>query len=506
VYLAVTAAAVSVGTVLVALGFDYTVRQFMIVVFIHVPISVMVMVAVDLVALRAQYEPLGRYLGTADPGEASASAALVTVLNFPLGRALRTVTLHVVSFGAVMTALALAWNSWGDLGITAAQLGILWLAIVLLSVGHALIEYFATNRMLQPLATTLRVGADLQPAEEMLIIRVGTRQRMMFVSVFAVIVPLLFLAVTMLYKVDRVLQRAHVDGGRSMTLLRLWALLLVVGSVAAMTLLTRAMADEVNVSVARLLDGMRAIALQRFTIRLPRASTDEFDDLVVGFNLMAGGLEERERLHDAVARYMSPELADRITVDGVTLGGRVMRASVLFADIRDFTTLSEQLEPAAVVDLLNGYFAAVEPVVHEHGGWINKFGGDSLLAVFGVPVAVTDHASRALDAAIGLRRAVEAFNRTQTACGHPTVRVGVGVHSGELLAGNVGSPTRMEYTVIGDVVNVASRVEDMNKKLGTDILVTDAVLELCVGHYSTRAVSGVELKGKTGRFELHAVL
>jgi len=185
----------------------------------------------------------------------------------------------------------------------------------------------------------------------------------------------------------------------------------------------------------------------------------------------------------------------------------MISATMLFADIRGFTTISEKLSPAEVVELLNRYFAAVEPAIQENGGWINKFGGDSLLAVFGAPVPHTDHARRAIHAALAMRNALTAFNAEQAANGEPQVEIGVGIHSGTILAGNVGSPTRMEYTVIGDVVNVASRIDGLNKDWNTDILVSADTWEAAGlnGLISVRAMPPVALKGKSQLTQVYAV-
>jgi adenylate cyclase len=233
-------------------------------------------------------------------------------------------------------------------------------------------------------------------------------------------------------------------------------------------------------------------------------TTDEFARLFDGFNHMTEGLRERERLRDAFGRYLAPELAEEVMKRGVRLGGDTINATVLFADIRGFTTLSEDLLPEQVVDLLNRYFAAVEPVIQAHGGWINKFGGDSLLAVFGAPVPHADHARRALQAALALRAALAEFNQHQEAQGGPIIHIGMGVHTGSLVAGNVGSPTRMEYTVIGDIVNVASRIDGLNKEWHTDLLVSAEALAAAGLDIAARAMPPVAVKGKSQPIQVYA--
>ncbi len=215
-------------------------------------------------------------------------------------------------------------------------------------------------------------------------------------------------------------------------------------------------------------------------------TTDEFADVYDGFNRMTRGLEERERLRDAFGRYVAPEVADEIMRGPASLRGSTVDATVVFADIRGFTALSERLRPAEVVAFLNRYVAAVEPAIRAERGYINKFGGDSILAVFGAPVAEPEHVKRAVRAALGMSAALARFNAVESASGLDPVRIGIGIHCGEMVAGSVGSTERMEYTVIGDVVNVASRIQSLNKDYGTEILVSHESLR-AHGRRGTRA-------------------
>lgn len=202
-----------------------------------------------------------------------------------------------------------------------------------------------------------------------------------------------------------------------------------------------------------------------------------------GWVLVVHDQTQQKLLDEALDRYVSPEAADSLIQHGARLGGEVVAGSVLFADIRDFTSLAESLSSTEVVGLLNHYYAAVEPIVREEGGWIARFGGDSLLAVFGVPTFQPDHAYRAVQTAARIQAAVADFNLQQRLMGAPRLRVGIGVACGEMVAGNIGSPDRMEYTVIGDTVNLASRIEEMTKEWQVDILVSEPVfnqVEDCV--------------------------
>jgi adenylate cyclase len=185
-------------------------------------------------------------------------------------------------------------------------------------------------------------------------------------------------------------------------------------------------------------------------------------------------LAEGWRVRAAFGRYVSPEVVARIRADAPSLRGERREISVLFSDLRDFTTLSEGMPAEKVAAHLNEYFPAMTAAIFAERGMINDFIGDAVMAVFGAPLDDPDHALHAVRSAAAMERALRALNRQWTQAGRPALRMGIGIHSGEAFAGNVGGPRRVKYTVVGDPVNVGSRVEGLNKELGTTVLITDA--------------------------------
>ena len=222
----------------------------------------------------------------------------------------------------------------------------------------------------------------------------------------------------------------------------------------------------------RLIKGMECVGGCDFSSRLSVQSTDELGYLAYRFNQMVTELQESQQMRDLFGRYVSREVADQVLRKGAALGGEQVSATVLFADIRDFTGLSERLPAEQVVDILNRYYTRMVDVIIEHGGWVNKFGGDSLLAVFGVPIRQPDHALRAVRAAWQMNRALAGFNAEQAALGLPPLTIGVGISSGDMVAGNIGGTERLEYTVIGDPVNLAARLQTLTKEMGQPILLS----------------------------------
>lgn len=307
--------------------------------------------------------------------------------------------------------------------------------------------------------------------------------------------PLLFLAVTTYtYAVQMI--RAPRPATLLPNLLRLEAFTVGVG-----LFVTLVLAGTLGVS---LIESLQALSRHMDAVRegnldqqMPVMSNDEFGRLAEGFNAMVEGLQREEVIHRLFKLYVTPQVADYALQHGAERGGQLIEATAVFTDIRGFTSLTERMEPEALIALLNRYFEAMSAVVIQHGGLVNKFGGDSLLAVFGTPLnPMQDHALEAVRAAKDLLAALETFNGEQGARAEPRLRIGVGVATGSMIAGNVGGEERLEYTVIGDAVNVASRLENMTKRLDATILLNAAAARGVRDQLALQPMGRVEVRGK----------
>ncbi len=232
---------------------------------------------------------------------------------------------------------------------------------------------------------------------------------------------------------------------------------------------------------------------------------DEVARLKAGYNEMVDGLKEREELQDTFGKYMSIEIArELIKNHRFSLGGETIEAAVMFCDIRNFTPLSERMSAAEVVEFLNSYFRYVTPAIPLNNGVINKFIGDAVMAVFTPRMGSPDYAADAVRCAAAMRRGLAEFN----ASGKAPVKVdfGIGIHSGKVVAGNVGTFSRLEYTFIGDTVNIASRLQSKAKDFGTDIVVSAAAAEKARGSLGGSAafepLGRTQLKGRMETLEL----
>jgi len=217
---------------------------------------------------------------------------------------------------------------------------------------------------------------------------------------------------------------------------------------------------------------------------------------------------EKRLVKRLFSRYVSPDVYARLLRDPAvaSLGGERRTMSVLFSDIRGFTSVSERGEPEAIVAQLNEYFSRMVPIVFANKGTLDKFVGDMIMALFGAPVADDRHADHAVQTAIAMVRELETLNAEWRLAGRPTLDIGIGVNSGDMVAGNVGSESIMSYTVIGDQVNLGARLESLNKEYGTRILVSEATRKLLTEPCGLRPLGQVTVKGKTHAVDIYEVV
>lgn len=233
---------------------------------------------------------------------------------------------------------------------------------------------------------------------------------------------------------------------------------------------------------------------------------DEVGQLGKALNQMTRGLEERDRVKELFGRYVATQVSDKIVKGEVGLEGESRYCSILFSDIRGFTSMSEEMPPAQVVSFLNDYFSEMVEAVFEQGGVLDKFMGDGLMAVFGSMSDMPDHPRRAVLTALRMKSLLGKINGNRAMHGDPPISIGIGVHTAEVIVGNIGSRRRLEYTVIGDGVNTCSRVQALNKEFGTTILITESTWESVKDEFECRAMPEKELRGKARAMKFFEVV
>ena len=216
----------------------------------------------------------------------------------------------------------------------------------------------------------------------------------------------------------------------------------------------------------------------------------------------------KEKVKSAMGKYMSQDVMKRIVqnIDSLGLGGKKSVVTVLFADIRGFTSMSEQMSAQEVSEILNEYFTEIEPIITKYNGVINKFIGDAVMAIFGEPIQDKNHAQNAVKCAYAMLQKVKELQKKWAREGKPKIEIGVGVNTGEVFVGNIGSINRMEYTVIGDTVNLASRLESYNKIYKTKLLISPTTYEAVKSFTDVIKISDVQIRGKANKMDIYEVL
>lgn len=282
----------------------------------------------------------------------------------------------------------------------------------------------------------------------------------------------------------------------------------VIGTIAlAGALITGILlAGGITGPVRLLVTAMHEIPRGNLQHRLRIDRNDEIGFLARSFNEMAAGLQEREHIKDTFGRFVSRDVAEAVLSGRVPLAGERREVSILFQDIRGFTALSEKLDPVALLRLLNQFFTEVVAAVEAEGGVVKQFTGDGVMALFGAPQSRADHTERAVRAALGIVTRLASLNVLLRNAGATPLQIGVGIHTGEVVAGLIGPDERIEYGVVGEAVNLASRIESLTKELTATILVSKEIAGRLGSEFVLGRTALLPVKGKSLPVEVVEVL
>jgi adenylate cyclase len=336
--------------------------------------------------------------------------------------------------------------------------------------------------------------------------RLAVRTRLLAIFLMIGLVPLTLLSILAYTRALALLgadaaTAAEIVDGLQVTIL----FLLVVGAVAAVGLSVFA-SSSVAAPLGDVKGAMAQVEHGRLDGRAPVVSTDEIGAVAEGFNRMLHGLREREIVKETFGKYVTPEVRDAILAGRVRGEGELTEATILFADLRDFTPWVEATEPRQVVRDLNEYFTEMDQAIRAHGGLVLQFIGDEIEAVFGAPIVRGDHAAMAVRAAIEMRRRLRSWNAQREAAGKPPLRNGIGIHTGTVLAGNIGGAERLSYALVGDPVNLASRIQGLTKDFKADILISDATHGRLDGTIAVEELPAVRVKGRVEEVNVYRVV
>lgn len=495
-------------------GLDFSLEQLRAVVFVFLPVSGMLCLLADAWMILRIARPVTDFLkerigaaggGKEDSAETNAAHAIARAINLPIISVLRIEFVHIpIGVLGILIPMAVTTDI-STLHFRFPQ----HMAIIILGLMngtiHSIIEYALVSRLMD--GALEKMYARRGPAGGVVAktIRVKSRSKFYFIYLLTAVMPLVFFGVTILLKTRLFMSQAAIDAWPLYSRLLPWMALFIVVSSITSFIMSYILSREITDPVGALMKSMKRVESGGFDERLRVTTADEFSELFRGFNSMAEGLAEREAIKRKFGKYMSEKILDDILRNEPSLGGEEKNVTILFADIRNYTALSETMPPAETVALLNEYFSEMVRVIEEHDGVLDKFIGDAIMAVFGAPVDTGNHARAAVSAAGRMLEALEKFNRARASRGGRPLDIGIGISTGMVLVGNIGSASRMEYTVIGDTVNLASRLESLTKNTGRKILFSDSTRLMLGDDFATALVGSFDIKGKKLACEVYTI-
>jgi adenylate cyclase len=418
------------------------------------------------------FAPIARWLAEDQPPTESERTR---VLRYPRDWAIRT-------FGIWMFAAVVATSAGASVSSRAIPAAIL--PTVLGAGMTCAVQYLIVERTMRPITALVLAGSEPPQSASP-----GVGVRLSAFWALGTGVPLLGIAI--FAGLD--LAGVGFDTARVVAAALFLAVLgLIVGFAA-----TRFAARSVAEPLASLRIAQEGVRQGDFDARVAVEDGSEVGLLQAGFNHMVSGLAERERLRHAFGAYVDPELTERVLREGIDVAGEDVEVSVLFTDVRNFTAYAETADAREVVTHLNELYSEIVPIVRRHGGHANKFIGDGLLAVFGAPDRRPDHARRAVAAGRDIVESIRSHGGE--------FRIGVGINSGNVIAGTIGGGGRVDFTVIGDTVNTAARVESATRDTGDDLLITDATRSRIDDDDDWIERPAVQLKGKSQPVRIYAL-
>lgn len=411
------------------------------------------------------------------------------LINQPIGQSTIAITGWVIGISGNFVALWLV-----GIPITGKMVLLDLLNLALMSIFSFTMVYFTLESIVRKFFIPVLLDPD-ESVYQLGGIRISIRFRMMITYVATAILPAVLLVNFMLIQIP---------ADRLPVLASPLEIILTLMLAAGISLIWM-VSSSYEKPLDELVKETRKIERGDFNLTVRPVSNDEVGILTETLVGAAKGLAEKEFIKDTFGRIVDPSVRDHLLGGNISLGGESREVTVLFSDIRSFTSISERESPERIVDLLNRYFDRIHGPIQENSGTVNKYIGDAVMALFNAPIDVDNHADFALKAAIGMRAIRDALNLELEKEGFPAIRTGFGIHTGTVVAGNIGSSIRMEYTVIGDTVNLASRLEGVSKAFDSDIIISADTVRRLKGEYPLRRLGQVKVKGKDTPVEIFTI-
>lgn len=338
------------------------------------------------------------------------------------------------------------------------------------------------------------------------VFKLNLRKRFLIVFLSIILIPLPTMGLTIFASVRQMNLADAITRSRILSSL-VWELgFISLDAMVIVLILAYFLSKSVLAPLHHIKKAVKEVEKNNLDIQVDILSNDELGDVAEGFNLMIRSLKESHKARESFGKYVCKELQDEIIAGNASLDGEMKRVTLLFSDLRGFTALVEKNHPKQVVQIINQYFTEMTRSVKAHKGLILQYVGDEIEAVFGAPVGFEDHPEMAVKASLEMRDRLEQLNKKLQQQGFEPLSHGIGIHSGAVLAGNIGSHDRLSYALVGDTVNTASRIEGLTKTHACDIIVSQTTYNLLTGSYNTTQLPPVKVKGKEDELIVYKLL
>jgi adenylate cyclase len=336
--------------------------------------------------------------------------------------------------------------------------------------------------------------------------KVNVKARLLIVSLMISLLPLTVLGVSAYCRAQALLSADAPMGEEIISGLLLQIIFITAVGVSFSLILSLFVSKSVSAPLKEMERAMKEVEKGNLDVRINVVSNDEIGALGEGFTRMIRGLKESEAIKESFGKYISQEIRDEILAGRVPLDGEMKRVTLLFSDLRDFTPFVESTHPKKVVSIMNQYFSEMAEAINENHGLILQYVGDEIEAVFGAPVSYDDHPDMAARAAIEMQKRLHLLNQRLNEQGLAPLRHGIGIHTGAVLAGIIGSKDRSSYALVGDTVNLASRIQGLTKHFSCDTILSQTTHDLMTGAYQMEPLSPTKVKGKSQEVMLYKLL
>jgi len=406
-------------------------------------------------------------------------------------------------FGMFMPIIMTAFFGFPETSLTESTLTFFGISCIGGSI-TALVTYLSCESVWRKALPQFFPGGNLSRVRGTF--RLKVKNRLVVVFLMVSLIPLMILGVSAYTKASALLT-ADMETGKLIisTLLIQIVFITSTGALSAL-FLSLIVSNSVSDPIQKMEKAMLKVAGGNLDVHIEVVSNDEIGTLGEGFNDMIKSLKASEAIKESFGKYISEEVRDEILSGRVPLDGEMKRATLLFSDLRDFTPFVESTHPKQVVAIMNQYFSEMATAIKEHQGLILQFVGDEIEAVFGAPVPYDDHPDMAIQAALDMQKRLAALNEKLISQDIKPLRHGIGVHTGAVLAGIIGSKERSSYALVGDTVNLASRIQGLTKTFSCEIILSQTTHDLVTGVYEMKPLSAMQVKGKSREVMLYKLL